>query len=145
MRQGLLRDLALRERRSTWRRSVTAGQRACGPSDWVAGYVVKRPARLRVAKSHVGESMSNTILPGAILTVDLGPVGEVTPGGIYIVQDENAGVMVKRVYPLSEEGSSLCMNDNRAFLPFRIREDEGGGLLGRVLRWEQGEENGPTV
>jgi phage repressor protein C with HTH and peptisase S24 domain len=82
--------------------------------------------------------MSNTILPGAVPTVDWGPVERVEAGQIYIVRTEDAGLTVKRVYPDYQRKVLVCVSDNRAFPPFTLGPNEGG-VVGRVLRWEQGE------
>jgi transcriptional regulator with XRE-family HTH domain len=109
---------------------------------WLLGRVQYQAVRVRVHERHaLGTSMVNTILPGAVLTVDLGPVGRVDRGSIYLVLDNDQGVTVKRVYPLAKKREFLCVSDNRAFPPFEISEKEGARIVGRVLRWEQGEDD----
>lgn len=110
--------------------------------EWVKRHVHGRPIRVRVSTHHRdGESMIPTIQPGAILTVDLERAAKVRPGGIYLVVNDDGWVSVKRVYPMPEARALLCVSDNPAHPPFTIHPDrDGARVLGRVLRWEQGEE-----
>lgn len=112
-------------------------------SDWIHAKTSGQIVRVRVHPNHdQGSSMTNTILPGAILTVDL-LVRKIDQGHIYVVRDNDLGVTVKRVYRDGER-SLICTSDNHRFPPFVIRLDRDACLnrvvLGRVVRWEQGED-----
>lgn len=97
---------------------------------------------MQVARGHHGESMVPTILPGSILTVDLGSRG-VRQGEIYVVRlkGEDGGVTVKRVYVA--EGNLICTSDNKARVPIVVSlagESLDQLVVGKVLRWQSGEE-----
>ncbi len=110
-------------------------------TDWLLGRIRGTPVQVRVSRTHhLGESMTNTILPGAVLTVDWGPQEDIMPYDIYIVRDENSGVMVKRVVPQPDSKSFLCISDNRAFPRFELHPGDGSEILGKVLQWEQGDQ-----
>ena len=111
--------------------------------DWVRTKTSGQLVRVRVHPHHEqGSSMTNTILPGAILTVDLA-VRQVDQGKIYVVRDNEHGVTVKRVF-VEAKHRLICTSDNRRFPPFILELEHGQPLnlavLGRVLRWEQGED-----
>jgi len=111
--------------------------------DWLLGNIQGRAARVRVSRAHhLGESMANTILPGAVLTVDMRQIHaeEIEPyTGIYLIRDGDNGVMVKRVVPDFSRKVLICISDNQAFPKFEIDPKDGGSVIGKVLRWEQGE------
>ncbi|MDB2620244.1 hypothetical protein N9X87_00415 [bacterium] len=86
--------------------------------EWIRDHIKGRPYRVRVSSQHhLGESMTNTILPGAVLTVDLRPIGdrEIEPLEIYLVRDENNGVMVKRVITDQKTDASYVSQTTRHF------------------------------
>ena len=121
----------------------TVEERHAIRTDWLLGRIRGKPIRVRVSRTHhLGESMTNTILPGAVLTVDWGPQEDkdIVPYDIYIVRDENSGVMVKRVVPQPDSKSFLCISDNRAFPRFELYPGDGSEILGKVLQWEQGDQ-----
>jgi len=93
----------------------------------------------RVARTHHGESMKETIQPGALLLIDLTPVTQRSfkQRGIYVVRaaGEEGGVTVKRV--VLQSGYLVCMSDNDVFNPFSIDVDGelSRVLVGRVVWW----------
>ncbi|MFZ5787199.1 MAG: XRE family transcriptional regulator [Acidobacteriota bacterium] len=99
----------------------------------------KKLVMARVARTHHGESMKDTIQPGALLLVDLTTVTprSFRPRGIYVVRapGEDGGVTVKRV--VLRPGRAICMSDNAAFDPFAIdlSGELSSVLLGRVVWW----------
>lgn len=108
-----------------------------------------RAVCIPVARGFVGESMASTILPGAVLTVEMAPnrifkAVEIVRNQVYLVRDEDHGVAVKRVIVDHDRRCVVCMSDNRVFADYEIYPDRGLGIgvIGKVHRWEQGEEGG---
>ena len=93
----------------------------------------------RVARTHHGESMKETIQPGALLLIDLTPVTQESfkQRGIYVVRavGDEGGVTVKRV--VQQPGYVVCMSDNEVFNPFSLEIDGelSKVLVGRVVWW----------
>ncbi len=113
-------------------------------SDWVAMHGGARLRRVRVSRTHhLGESMASTILPGAVLTVEmrLHSAADIKPHSIYLVRDEDHGVAVKRVVVDPSRKCFLCISDNKVFPVYEVYPKQGGAVIAHVLRWEQGEEN----
>lgn len=116
-------------------------------ADWVRAHIRGRPLRVRVSPSHAaGQSMTNTILPGAMLTVDLRTfqIADIVPRDVYVLLDDEGLAVVKRLYPMAADRAILCLSDNLAFAPFTIHPGRPGSaarVLGKVVRWEQGENS----
>ncbi len=85
-------------------------------------------------KAWLGDSMSPTIKPGAMLTVDLGP-GLIGPssfedGSIYLVRTDD-GITCKRVW---RTGTTLnCHADNRHVAPLVLPIDRRRGLRAHII------------
>lgn len=81
---------------------------------------------VRVAEGPPGDSMKETIWPGAILMLDRGPdcqgITEFTPGDIYLVR-YGGGFAVKRVWLTG--GELNIHSDNRTHPPFTIPLERG--------------------
>lgn len=93
------------------------------------------PARMgifKVADTH-GDSMENTIHPGAVLLADLGQGGvghrKAKDGAIYVLSDETGGLQVKRVRQPRGSGELIVWGDNA-----RASPPESWALKGRDVR-----------
>lgn len=99
----------------------------------------RRLVTARVARTHHGESMKETIQPGALLLIDLTPITDrgFRQRGIYVVRapGEDGGVTVKRV--VLRTSYLVCLSDNEAFDPFSVQVDGelSKVVVGRVVWW----------
>lgn len=111
-------------------------------TDWKKRHTTGRLMFMQVARGYLGESMAPTILPGSVLTVDLGD-RELKPGDIYVIRmPGEEGVTVKRVYVT--DGTLIAVGDNRARPPWVAKLDDETTLdqviIGKVVRWQSGED-----
>lgn len=136
------------------REPIAAGSPSFLPDEVGSSYALRTSWRKRHAKGAVrfmqvkhgwhGESMAPTILPGAVLIVDLGDHDvQAHQGGVFVVRlpGEEGGVTCKRCY--LTDGQLICTSDNHSRMPFTVSlrdRPRDQVVLGRVLRWEQGED-----
>lgn len=90
-----------------------------------------------LAKDHHGESMRETIQPGAMVLLDCRPVTTVVKDALYVVRaPDDEGVTVKRCAIRDEQ--LLCKPDNPQHQPFAIAlrgRELPKIILARVVWW----------
>jgi len=90
-----------------------------------------------LASGHHGESMRETMQPGAMLLLDLRPVTSVAHDALYVVRaPDEEGVTVKRCALRGDQ--LVCKPDNPQHTPFAIdlrRVELPKVLLARVVWW----------